>query len=91
MKKKQHEILIEVDQSCEMARVSVDGELIMEGNFWDFKPTTNGLWHYGKFTCYNSLGGCIYSTMVKAGIPYNEIATTRKNYDWRKENYIPKK
>lgn len=88
MTNKKHEILIEVDQSCQMARVSVDGRFIMEGNFWDFHPGTHGLYLYGNFTCYNSLAGRLYSNMLSCGIAYNEIATIRKEYDYRKEQSV---
>lgn len=86
MKKKQHKILIEVDSSCQMARVSVDDICIMEGNFWDFKPgTTLKSYHYGNFNSYSTLAGRLYSNMVSCGISYNEIATISRKYDWEKE------
>jgi hypothetical protein len=44
-------ILIEMDESCEMARVSVNGECIKEGNYWDFHDgcITGDLEKYGRF------------------------------------------
>jgi hypothetical protein len=82
-----HEILIEIDSSVKMARVSLDGEGIMEGNFWDFHPGTHGITKYGKFNSHHTLAGAIYSTLVRSGVPYNHIKTTRKEYDWKSENY----
>jgi len=42
-------ILVEYDDSCEMARVSIDNKLIMEGNRCDFHPGCHGLDDYGEF------------------------------------------
>lgn len=53
----QSTILIELDQSCRMARVSVNGLYVMEGNYGDFYPGCHGGWHYDlaeKFGNYRS-------------------------------------
>lgn len=39
----ENEILEEVQASCEMACVSVNGQCIMMGNYWDFHPGCHGL------------------------------------------------
>jgi hypothetical protein len=42
-------ILVQTDGSCEMARVSIDGKGVMEGNFWDFHPGCHNINAYGDF------------------------------------------
>ena len=37
------------DRSCEMAIVLVDGDCVMEGNYWDFHPGCHGIDAYGDF------------------------------------------
>lgn len=37
-----NEILEEVQPSCKMAKVSVNGQCIMMGNYWDFHPGCHG-------------------------------------------------
>ena len=35
-------IKVIIDTSCEMAEVSLNGECLMMGNFWDFHPGCHG-------------------------------------------------
>jgi hypothetical protein len=35
-------ILIEKEEDTEMARLSINGEWIMQGNYWDFHPRCHG-------------------------------------------------
>jgi hypothetical protein len=48
-------ISILVDRSCDMARVSMDEKLVMEGNFWDFHPGCHGINDYGNFYGFDDL------------------------------------
>ena len=52
-------IEIKVDKSCEMAQVSLNGKIIMCGNFWDFHPRCHGIYEYGDWNCYNGLANNI--------------------------------
>lgn len=37
-----NKVTIDIDRSCDMARVKVNSKLIMMGNFWDFHPGCHG-------------------------------------------------
>lgn len=53
-------IAIERDESCRMARITVAGQCVMEGNVWDFHPGCHGGWHYDlaeRFGRYSSVEG----------------------------------
>lgn len=73
-------ILIEVDQSCEMARVSIDGKGVMEGNFWDFHPGCHGIHEYGEFESYKHLADRIKLTLMENG-KQAEIETQTYKYE----------
>ena len=60
-------ILIETDRSCEMARVSIDGKGVMEGNFWDFHPGCHGINEYGEFGGFDDLAIKILLKLTKDG------------------------
>lgn len=60
---KNNEILIEVDETCEMASVSINDKCVMEGNFWDFHNGCQGINNYGKFNSYNELALAIKATI----------------------------
>jgi hypothetical protein len=51
-----HIILVRTDSSCEMAEVYLDGELVMNGNYWDFHNGCHGIYKYGEF---NSVDGLV--------------------------------
>ena len=59
MTKKYNRIDIRVDNSCEMASVYLNGNLIMCGNFWDFHPGCHGINEYGDFKGYRDLARAI--------------------------------
>lgn len=79
-------ILIEVDDSSEMARISLNGTMIMEGNFWDFHPGChlNVTQEYGHFDNYVGLSTKIYQKLIKSGVEYSDIVTQRKKYNYLK-------
>ena len=52
-------IEIKVDKSCEIAQVSLNGEIVMSGNFWDFHPGCHGINEYGDFKGYSDLARSI--------------------------------
>ncbi len=60
-------ILVQTDGSCEMARVSIDGVGVMEGNFWDFHPGCHGINEYGDFNGFDSLALKILFKLTKEG------------------------
>lgn len=35
-------VTISDDQDCEMLRITVDGSMVFEGNYWDFGPEVMG-------------------------------------------------
>lgn len=56
-----------VDESCEMARVSLNGTCVMEGNFWDFHPGCHGITKYGDFRGYSGLATAISLKLYSEG------------------------
>ena len=50
-----HTILVKTDPSCKMAEVYLDGELVMNGNYWDFHNGCWGIDKYGRFDNYHEL------------------------------------
>lgn len=56
-----------VDRSCEMARVSLNGNCVMEGNFWDFHPGCHGITDYGDFRGYSGLATAISMKLYSEG------------------------
>ena len=40
--KRKNKVTVDIDRSCEMAQVKVNGKVIMVGNFWDFHPGCHG-------------------------------------------------
>jgi hypothetical protein len=60
-------ILIQTDESCEMARVSIDGVGVMEGNFWDFHPGCHNIIEYGNFGSCDDLAINILFELAKKG------------------------
>lgn len=80
-------IIIEVDRSCMMAKVSLNEECIMEGNFWDFHPGCHGITKYGNFKGFVELSTKIYqSLMLGNRTDLLEIKTVFKTYDSIKEH-----
>jgi hypothetical protein len=72
-------IKIEVDLSCEMARVSIDGKGVMEGNFWDFHPGCHAINEYGDFEGHDDLATVIGASLEKNGY---DIAIVRESYKY---------
>ena len=72
-------IKIEVDLSCEMARVSIDGKCVMEGNFWDFHPESLGINEYVDFEGHDDLATVIGARLEKNGY---DIAIVRESYKY---------
>lgn len=76
-------ITMQVDRTCEMAKVSLNGKLIMEGNFWDFHPGCHGIRKYGYFDSYVSLSTRIYQWLIKVKkADFRNINTVRGNYSY---------
>lgn len=78
-------ILIEVDESCDMARVSLNDECIMEGNDWDFHPGCHGIDEYGDWKGCRQLSHKIRQKLIEDGVQKNDITIRRKTYDWESE------
>lgn len=53
--KRKNKVTVDIDRSCEMAQVKVNGKVIMVGNFWDFHPGCHGFNGLPSFHGYNSL------------------------------------
>jgi hypothetical protein len=60
-------ILVQTNGSCEMARVSIDGVVVMEGNFWDFHPECHNINEYGDFENCDDLAIKILLKLTKEG------------------------
>lgn len=67
-------IEIKIDESCDMAAVYLNGELIMSGNFWDFHPGCHGIHKYGDFKGYSDLAIAIASKVGNAEIIKSEYS-----------------
>ena len=52
-------IVVKVDETCEMASVTLNGKCVMEGNFWDFHNECHGIYEYGHFQSHGSLAVAI--------------------------------
>lgn len=77
---KNHVILIEKDLEVKMARVSLNKNIIMEGNFWDFHPGCTGVTEYGNFNSYAQLASLVGNQFFKeTGIQPDFI---HKNYKY---------
>lgn len=74
-------ILVEVDDSCEMAMVSINKECVMEGNFWDFHPGCHGITKYGDFNSYTELVQKIFLYLRKKG--FEKIEIKKRKYKWK--------
>jgi hypothetical protein len=72
-------IKIQVDLSCEMARVSIDGKGVMEGNFWDFHPGCHAINEYGDFEGHDDLATVIGESLRKNGYV---VETLRESYKY---------
>lgn len=71
---KKNIIEIKVDKSCEMAQVSLNGEIVMSGNFWDFHPGCHGIVKYGDFKGYSDLARSIKLKVGNAEIIKSEYS-----------------
>jgi hypothetical protein len=66
-------ILIEEDTSCGMARLSVNGHGVMEGNHGDFYPGCHGGWHYdlarrfGDYRGANGMAETLQAAVIAMG------------------------
>ncbi len=72
-------VLVKIDDSCEMAEVSVNDQCVMMGNFWDFHPGCHGI--KISFSDYESL-----ATALSDGLTIGGHANTIKyDQDWSYE------
>lgn len=84
---RKYNILVERDDTCNMAKVSMNGFVILEGNTHDFHPgVTLDSFLYGNFSSPASLADRIYANMLHAGIDFRELDIVKRQYDARKEN-----
>jgi hypothetical protein len=60
-----------------MARVSIDGKCVMEGNFWDFHPGCHGINEYGEFAGFDDLAMKILFKLGRSG---NKARIFKKEY-----------
>lgn len=72
-------ILVEVDEACEMASVSLNGSCVMMGNFWDFHPDCHGI--KLDFSSYNSLADALFVGLTKEGKKVEKIVDEEWEYD----------
>jgi hypothetical protein len=79
-KQKEKTILIEIDEDSEMARVSIDNECVMEGNYWDFHPGCHGITKYGHFSDYTQLVQRIYLYLTKSS---SKVIVEKKKYKYK--------
>lgn len=74
------EILIQVDDSCEMAAVILNNKCIMEGNFWDFHPGCHGIYEYGNFKTFTELAFVIKNKLESQG---KKVLISREPYEYK--------
>lgn len=74
-----NEILIEVDESCDMACVSLNGTCISEGNYGDFYPGCSGIYDWGQYKGYMQLYRNIRGILLKRG---EKVNITIKDYKY---------
>lgn len=60
--KKTNKVQVDIDRSCKMARVKVNGKAIMLGNFWDFHPGCHGF-NLPNFASYTELADLFVSAL----------------------------
>lgn len=53
--KRKNKVTVDIDRSCKMAQVKVNGKLVMVGNFWDFHPGCHGFYGLPSFSGHDSL------------------------------------
>jgi len=75
-----NEILEEVQNSCEMACVSVNGTCIMMGNYWDFHPGCHGL-KLPDFSSPSSLVSLFNNALKSEGKEVNIVVDETWKYD----------
>ncbi len=77
---KQSTIIIKRDQSCSMAAVSLNGVIIMEGNFRDFHPGCHGITKYGEFNSPSDLAINVTRYLRRKGD--TKIETIQETYKY---------
>lgn len=74
-----HNIIIsEYDENCEMARVILNENCVMEGNHWDFHPGCHGIHKWGDFKSPVDLVAAIKRTLEEKGETVEVIAKEYK-------------
>lgn len=76
-------IQVQVDDAREMACVSIDGKIVMQGNFHDFHPGCHGITEYGDFKGYPYLVQAIFIKMIKDGKRSEDIEIRKSKYKYR--------
>lgn len=81
-----YKILVEMDWSCDMARVSVNGKCVAGGNFWDFHPGGDGNDEYlDEDDDYNTPGELAYNIKNKLLAKGIEAEIINSEYSWEDE------
>lgn len=83
-------ILIEKDEAVEMARVSINGEWLMQGNYWDFHPGCHGgLTRRLAKTAFEWRGVEGLVAAVRIMLPPDvEVLVVRRRYSYATSNGI---
>lgn len=73
-------ITVEIDDSCEMARVTDTEGDGLEGNFWDFHNGCHGHYHLKKFKGVNSFVQVLKNYYIENGM---EVTIIEKPYKYK--------
>ena len=78
--REKNDIIVSVDEGCDMAMVELNGTCVMLGNFWDFRPEVHGI--KLRFGSHDSL-----AEVLSLGLQANqrEVQVTR-NEEWEYED-----
>jgi hypothetical protein len=76
--KEDNQVLVRIDEPCDMAEVAVNGKVVMCGNFWDFRPETHGL-KLPTFSNHRSLANLFVVTLEAIG----KKVTMTEDHQWR--------
>lgn len=72
-------IEVHVDKNCDMAKVSVNNQCFLLGNFWDFHPGCHG--NSFEFKGYRDLALKLQEQIISHGAPVEIILDDQWTYE----------
>ena len=77
--KENNTIIRQVDASCKMASVSLNGKVVMTGNYWDFHKDCHGF-DLPNFSSSSELATLLENALLKSGKTVENVLD--KNWKW---------